>query len=176
HLRELRTKYRVRAPSFANHRLIRTSRRELGLPIYFFKKPPWKIDLGDAPTDTFYSNRAIFSGPRSQRPSERNSLWHDLCHAMVAEKNGKLDLDNFDSSMNDEDFTCRAEFWLGLVSRYYSPDYLIELIYEYNYSAGLRATDQAYRGAIGIHGVTVESLLSFMKECRQAAMGIPAAC
>lgn len=175
-LRELRTRYRVRAPNFARHKLIRTSRRELGLPVYFFKKPPWKVDSGDAPTDTFYSNRSIFSGPISQKLSEKNSLWHDLCHAMVAEKNDKLHLDNFYSSMNEEDVSCRIEFWLGLVSGYYSPDYLVKLIYEYNYSSALATTTQAYRRVPKIRWITIGSFISFMKECRGIAIEIPVAC
>lgn len=183
---QLRTKYRMRQPRFAGHKLIQAARRWGGTPVHFFNASDSSlpvVDFGFAPGDIVYDGGRLYVG--SNCAEERNSLWHDLCHVMVAEKEGKLGKFNFDSTQEDEVAACKIELWLGYMTGYYSYEYLTKCMNEYQFDeqlAGRENPDGSTNGgpaadsskpATWFTGKSVEELLL---DCRKKSLRIPGAC
>lgn len=135
----LRTKYRVKQPRFLDHKLVRTARKQIGVPVYHYRHRGPHPLVGDSPGDIFYQEGAIYVGPKDA--ATRNGLWHDLCHVLVAEHMGKLERFNFGSNVADEILTCHIELWLGFVTGFYSYEYFLDKVTDYNFSDLLKWRD-----------------------------------
>jgi hypothetical protein len=163
---QLRSTYKEDRPLFLQAPLIQVSEDILEVPVHFhthdyIQEHRVILDRGNAPSDTFYQKGQIYVGPDSQSPRDKSSLWHDLCHTMVAKSSGKLEYDNFFSSFGDETLTCRIEFWLGFTSGFYTLEETIQYIKEYMF-------DDAF-DYVG-NSPTCDSVLYVLKQSRKIAL------
>lgn len=119
----LRNDHRVPQPKLAKHRLIRAMRKELGIPIYYFRRRRGSIRSGSAPGNSFYEDGAYYIHVDEAR--NRNQIVHELAHGFVAREQGKLNrpnfgLDQFQFDDGDEVSACKIELFLSFLSGFYS--------------------------------------------------------
>jgi len=170
-LEKLRTTYRVRAPR--HHALVRAAKKLTKVPVVYFRTGP-RVAFGNAPEDLIYENSVLYMGPKAAK--NPSSLWHDLCHAMVATEHGKMNQVNFGSSDAEEVLTCKIELWLGFMAGLYTYHRLVYLILDYNFEDSVEV-DQGFARLIAKTPgcASPESVENFLLECRKEAQEIPLA-
>lgn len=186
-LKALRTKYRVPQPPIARRPLIRVLRAQVGIPIYHFKRRGSGIDVGLAPAKMFSQGGALYAHINDSKKT--NNLLHELCHAVVAQKKGKLQEPNYGlhSSREDADEirTCNIEFYVGFMSGFYSWQDLGEFVIDYSFTGELvnRFDEGSYSSersdpwslSKGLDNYTVKSVIRFMRKCRKVTSKYPKA-
>jgi hypothetical protein len=174
-LEALRTRLRVSEPEFARHELIQTAIGLLQVPVCYFGKTKVQFSVGTAPSDAFYRGKTLYVGPKSQVLKNKNSIWHELSHALVAAPQGKLELDNWgmedwkSDHYDDEILTCRLELWMGFISGFYSLNDIQQYLEEYSFTTELDYDDTKW----GCNEFTQASVLSWLEDARTQAIENP---